>query len=322
MDADSKPLARLGFAIAAVSPLGELLGVAYGCPPSWILDSAGAETWAFYTVISTSPTVPRVVTDCLGIVNTLHDGRVRATSHTRVHARVWQMIESAMDADDSWHQAQRQVVWMPAHGSQATIDVKLKSDGSLVSSLDWRANRLVDAAAKAAVRAVRVGAAQRILYHRTTKAYEHALTELAVVTVAANNHLAHVVDADGNCKRQYRRDSSAIPRSKRPPRMSGSASQLSDPPPCLCRAGRAKRLASDFFADRNPDRARFSVETPAAKRRRLDHDNARIENERFMQTWRSARSKRCFRSVSAIPAAERLAALRARVSASSNDAPA
>ena len=75
MDADNKPLIRLGFAIAAVSPIGELLGVAYGCPPSWILDSAGAETWAFYTVISTCPTVPCVVTDCPGIVNTLRDGK-------------------------------------------------------------------------------------------------------------------------------------------------------------------------------------------------------------------------------------------------------
>ena len=52
MDDDCKRLARLGFAIVVVAPSGELLALAYGCPPNWIVDSAGAETWALYIVAS------------------------------------------------------------------------------------------------------------------------------------------------------------------------------------------------------------------------------------------------------------------------------
>ena len=92
MDADCKPLARLGFAIVVVAPSGELVALAYGCPPNWIVDSAGAETWALYIVASFSPVLPYVVTDCLGVVNTLRDGKVRATSSFRPLARVWNMI--------------------------------------------------------------------------------------------------------------------------------------------------------------------------------------------------------------------------------------
>ena len=43
VDADTKQLVRLGFAIVLVSPQGELLALGCGCPPAWIVDSGGAE---------------------------------------------------------------------------------------------------------------------------------------------------------------------------------------------------------------------------------------------------------------------------------------
>ena len=83
VDIEDKQFVRLGYSIIAVGAQGELRGVGYGSPPSWVIDSAGAETWAFYTVLSLCPICPPVVTDCLGIVNVLRNGRTRANSQTR-----------------------------------------------------------------------------------------------------------------------------------------------------------------------------------------------------------------------------------------------
>ena len=40
---------------------------------------------------------------------------------------------------------------MAFHGSRDSIDIALRSDGQIVSRIDWRANRLADAHAKLAV---------------------------------------------------------------------------------------------------------------------------------------------------------------------------
>ena len=37
--------AQTDFAIAIVSPVGALIACAYGVPPAWIVDAAGAEHW-------------------------------------------------------------------------------------------------------------------------------------------------------------------------------------------------------------------------------------------------------------------------------------
>ena len=81
-----------------------------------------------------------------------------------------------------------------------------------MTSVDWRANRLADAAAKAAASANRSPAALRIKLQRTVAAYEHALAELAVVTSAANHHPVQVISEDGAVVRRYVRDSAPIPR--------------------------------------------------------------------------------------------------------------
>ena len=51
--------------------------VAYGrgTPPIWIGDAAGADAWAFYEVVRKAEFPPFIITDCLGIVQTLHRRR-------------------------------------------------------------------------------------------------------------------------------------------------------------------------------------------------------------------------------------------------------
>ena len=179
MDAACKPLTRLGFAIVVVASSGELLALGYGCPPNWIVDSGGAETWAFYVVASLSPFLPRIVTDYLGILSTLRIGKNRATSAVRGLARLWKMVFSVLDSDNALGEAQDRVVWMPSHGTRSSIGRMVESDGYPVSTVDWRANRLADAAAKAAASDSRIAASKRIEYHRACNAYEHVLAELA-----------------------------------------------------------------------------------------------------------------------------------------------
>ena len=91
---------------------------------------------------------------------------------------------------------------MPSHGSRHVIGTRYKSDGKSVTTIDWRANRLADAAAKAAAAVNRLAASSRILLQRTITAYERALVELAVVTVAANAHEVLVPDPDGGVVRK------------------------------------------------------------------------------------------------------------------------
>ncbi len=89
---------RLGYGIAVVdSGTYELVGIGLGIPPNWILDSAGAETWAFYQVVAMNPFTPNVVTDCQGILNTLNAGPKAAVGEYRKLARLWHLIGEAAD---------------------------------------------------------------------------------------------------------------------------------------------------------------------------------------------------------------------------------
>ena len=317
LDADTKAMARLGFAIVVVSPQGQLAALGYGSPPDWIVDSAGAETWAFYMVISLCCTVPLVVTDCMGILNTLQDGATRATSALRVHARIWNMIHTVLDSDSAVLDAQANVTWMPSHGSRNTIGVRAKSDSSFVSSLDWRANRLADAAAKAAALEVRVGAAERILHDRVESAYQHALAGLAIVTVAANNHKAQVIDSDGNPKAVVVRDSAALPRCKRARTALGSVIAdrgITHHPvqPDLVVAPIVMLPSSGHpHKRRDPPHEHNAL----AKRRRMDRDHDALCAARQAAAWRDGRDARVFTPVSVChgSASERLTALLDRI---------
>ena len=309
MDATCKPLTRLGFAIVVVASSGELLALGYGCPPNWIVDSGGAETWAFYVVASLSPFLPRIVTDYLGILSTLRDGKDRAISAVRGTARLWKMVFSVLDSDDALRQAQHRVVWMPSHGSRSSIGGRLKSDGHPVSTVDWRANRLADAAAKAAAADGRVAASKRIAHHRACNAYEHALAELAAVTTAANRHAIQSVDSNGKIVTKIVRDSAALPRSKRI-RRGSPVHHVPMPPP----ADPTPSLSVYGGSARTKRSARQPQSERPAKKRRMSREHAAHLDSLFECAWRVNRDARTFTPICEEYgcASVRLAALRAR----------
>ena len=99
--------------------------------------------------------MPNVVTDCLGILETMKRGAAAATD-AKAFARLWRLVAGCLDG--AFDTASHSLVWMPSHGSRASHGAAQKSNHTPVSELDWRANRLVDQVAKAAAGGSRVTA--------------------------------------------------------------------------------------------------------------------------------------------------------------------
>ena len=215
---------RTGFGVAVVSTSGDLLAYGKGVPPDWIHDAAGAEAWAFAVILRMCPFLPDTTTDCLNIVKTVARGRAHATAASAPLARVWVSIFSMLEEQAGDSDALQRLRWMPAHGAQSSIHRARRSDGLHLTALDWRANRLVDALAKAAAQQHRVPKQLRQFVDDAAAALEYALAKLATVTYAANHFHCAVTLPDGSTTQRVKRDSSAQkpPRAARPVKASGA----------------------------------------------------------------------------------------------------
>ena len=96
MNARWSTLATFGFAIVVIADNGSLVAWGSGVPPSWIDSAAGAEAWALHTAVLHSPWIPRVLTDCLGLIKTAEQGTPAATGSSRQLARTWNMIAHSL----------------------------------------------------------------------------------------------------------------------------------------------------------------------------------------------------------------------------------
>ena len=188
---------RLGYGLAMVDENGSLLAVAHVVPPPWITDSAGAEAWALYVSLTFAPVAPNIVTDCLGLLRRLQDGTCRATAEAQPHARIWGMILNILDSDKQVIACAEKLFWMPSHIARCDIGQSTKSDGTAVSALDWRANRLADAAAKQSAMANRPPSQVRERLKFLQQAYSDGIVALATVTHAANYHQVTTLDETG-----------------------------------------------------------------------------------------------------------------------------
>jgi len=211
IDGPSKRFARAGFAIAIVSAGGDLVAFALGVPPAWVRSAPAAEAWALLNVFLSCPAPPRIVTDCLNLIVTLNAGCAAATGAKRPLARLWGMIFRTLDGGIDPGDVEKVLLWMPSHGSKTVIGHATKSDGSAVSALDWRANRLVDALAKIAAGRGRIDVALRTFWSTACEAVEFCAATLGMVTYAANNVRESAQRADGSYVYARRRDACPIP---------------------------------------------------------------------------------------------------------------
>ena len=95
---------------------------------------------------------------------------------------------------------------MPAHGAIHTIGNVTKSNGAAITSIDWRANRLVDALAKLAAACHQVPDSATRLLEAGAKAVEHCAGLVGVTAFAANHYDKEVVRPDGSIGKVTCRD--------------------------------------------------------------------------------------------------------------------
>jgi hypothetical protein len=276
--------------------------VAYGrgVPPSWVKDAAGAEAWAFASILRRGPAVPNTVTDCLNVVSAVIGGRCKATAAKSPLARVW---TTAFDILDDIGYRGDEVRWMPAHGGQGSIGVATTSGGGKLTAVQWRANRLVDLLAKSAARPARLTVKTRLLIAAAAEAVEYSLAKLGAVTFAANHLRVSTVLEDGTVSHSVRRDSGARPSTRPSSVALKRKAQVALSLPALGHVG-------DVSCEDGPSgkRPRQPASWQLRQQRANDHEAAL---ELAFQQHRAA--SRPLLSAMAGSASERFAAMRARI---------
>ena len=201
-----------GFAIVVVSKRGDLLGFGHGTPPSWITTAPAAEAWALQITVANAPVMPAVRTDCYTLLTTAMSGPLAAASARKPLAAIWRAIAHHLDDQLAEFVSRGCLVWMPAHQSLATFRSRMKSDGKDMTTLDWRANRLADALAKAAAVPNRIDTRLRLLMQSFDSLALHDARLLGQITQAANACQITVVDEHGVESTVTRRDATPKPK--------------------------------------------------------------------------------------------------------------
>ena len=195
---------------------------------------------------------------------------------------------------------------MPAHQTTASVGERKLSNGTRLSMVDWRANRLADGLAKQSAAETRASLRCRRLLVAAVPAVKHAATLLGRITHGANNLVTYECGQDGRQVKVVKRDATqAEVRRKRKasPRSVGTAqnpptavlpvvgtSSVALPPPLKC-----------------PRRSR-ATGRPSSSSRSTDDDLLRRRMGEIGATLAAPVGKPS--------AAERLAALRARLASS------
>ena len=225
-------LSTLGFAIAAVGSNGDLLAWGWGTPPEWCDSASAAEAWALCVVLQVSLVPPKVVTDCLGLVHTAGKG-TRAACTSKMHlARVWGHIANQLEGSIEKLVGDKMLVWMPAHQTASCVGNRTKSDGTLITSLEWRANRLVDGLAKLAASDGATPASTATLLGSAEALVRHSAAVLGAATHNANNYQEEYVSDGGTTRHRTRRDAQQPERNTKGKELKPLASLQASAPRC------------------------------------------------------------------------------------------
>ena len=273
-----------------------LLAYGLGWPPTWCTTAATAEAWALQVVLQQCPFPPQMRTDCMSLLSTARAGTAKTTHHSRLLARVWKCIADTIGADISTLISGGKLAWMPAHKSLTMVGETKLSNGCRLSLVDWRANRLVDALAKAAASKLQAPKTTLAFLASAEAASAHASCLLGVVTYAANHYQEVTTSVDGTTEKKVLRDSAEKPRTKR---------ALSVPTPVS--AVRTTPATSDHPVTDKPWRP--PPASVVAKRRRVEEETLAL-SDRVEQIGSSMKARS-----SSLTGSQRLAALAERVGA-------
>ena len=195
------------------------------------------------------------------------------------------MVAAKLDSVEAMERALHFMTWMPAHTSKASLGFNVKICGSgqhsLVSPLDWRANRLADLAAKAALLGYGLDKMSVDLLAARKDVCKKLLVLLANVTYTANNHVSSTV-VDGVPSAQIIRDSTGLQRrTQRKKRGSPQCTVSHD-----AQAALPHTLLATYVPKKNVD----PFHTPPRRRRVL----ARAALKRKVNNARDVRAAACF----------------------------
>ena len=90
--------------------------------------------WAFYQVPMSIVFTPRIVTDCLGIVETLSAGLQKAVAYNAPIFRVWKMNGNRTDSEHELLRALELISWFPSHTTSRSLGF---SRGSCCAKKRW-----------------------------------------------------------------------------------------------------------------------------------------------------------------------------------------
>ena len=202
-----------GYSVVVHSRSQGLLAFGGGVPPPWCNTAAAAEAWALLMAISHSVALPRIITDCKGLLDTAEAGFAAATAPSRVLARVWVAINVALD--NKFVDLATALAWFPAHQTAAMIGHPVRRTGKILTVVHWRANRLADAVAKAFARDHLASEELATLVTSGRTSVLHHASLLAKVTHCANNCPQQATRKDGSTYTKMCRDSMDPPAFKK-----------------------------------------------------------------------------------------------------------
>ena len=203
-------LSTTGCGVAGVDEHDVLVAYAHATPPSWVKTASAAEAWALLLTLNSNLDVPRIITDCLGLVNMARAGPAKATTSHGTDARIWREVSDTLGGD--FKALRQNLVWMPSHQAAQRADERRKSDGSKLTITQWRANQLAGALAKRAAPKTALRDAADAGIATASEAIVYSAAMLGVVTKAANGQRVDFTRRDGTVGFYLKRDSSNLPK--------------------------------------------------------------------------------------------------------------
>ena len=217
----------------------------------------------------------KIVTDCLGLLQAAGKGLAASTTAKMSLARAWNIIAHLLDGNLGTLGQARKLTWMPAHQSAKAIGCAMKSTGTPITALDWRANHLVDGLAK---RAAAVGATteeETKLIASAERLVKHCAGQLAAATYRANNCVEAFVGKDGMTRSRCIRDSQEIPKAKK---KTGNLKPLAalEPPPARPEEPAVESSSGESSAEATKSRRSLkrAAKAESSKRTRLVQESA------------------------------------------------
>jgi hypothetical protein len=203
-------LATTGCGVAVLDIHGKLVAYATATPPPWVKTAGAAEAWALFLTLKENPAPPKVITDCLALLHAARAGPAFAARAKNTDARIWKQISKCTGG--CYRELFDALVWMPSHTSNADGSNRIKSNGSAISTAEWRANQLADTLAKRGALVSPLRETADKLIKTAGVAIRQSASRLGVVTLAANAHVIEGMKADGTKYSVFKRDSTPMPQ--------------------------------------------------------------------------------------------------------------